>query len=300
MWIRDVYAKWTSYLNAHDNIWIEVGVTIFKIVLILILARVSVAILKFGVEKIFRKRDHLKISQRRSETAKSLMKNTATYVIYFVALLTVLQQIGVNLGPVLAGAGVVGLAVGFGAQSLVKDVISGFFLVFEDWYSVGDMIEVSGKYMGTVVEIGLRITKIKGMNGEVFIIPNGNITEVTNYSVGNSIAIVDVGVAYEEEISEVTGALTEILKEAEQEIADIVKTPEILGVQNLSPNEVIFRISAECRPTKHWSVGRQLRARIKTGLDRKGIEIAYPRLVTLPSRDRQEKKINREQGQSMQ
>src|SRR5690625_635199 len=140
-----------------------------------------------------------RVSDRREKTLHKLLDNTLVYSIYIIVFMTILQTLGVKVGALLAGAGVAGLAIGFGAQSLVKDIIAGFFIVFEDQFSVGDYVSVSGAE-GTVEEIGLRTTKIKSWTGERFVIPNGNISEVINYSIHNGLAIVDINIPYESDI----------------------------------------------------------------------------------------------------
>ncbi|NRK74326.1 mechanosensitive ion channel, partial [Salmonella enterica subsp. enterica serovar Typhi] len=138
----------------------------------------------------------------------------------------------IDVKALLAGAGIVGLAVGFGAQSLVKDIITGFFIIFEDQFSVGDQVRI-GTYEGVVEEIGLRTTKIKGFTGEVNIIPNGSIIEVTNFSINNSKAIVDVSIAYQGDINRAEKVIQELIEKLPEQYEDIVGVPELLGVQNI-------------------------------------------------------------------
>ncbi|WP_209810569.1 mechanosensitive ion channel family protein [Ammoniphilus resinae] len=268
----------------NTDLWMTVGQAIFKIIFIIIIARILVNLVSNSVNRIFRKREKLQLNERRVETMRSLVNNVTSYVIYFVAILLILAQFGFNLGPVLASAGVVGLAVGFGAQNLVRDVITGFFIIFEDQFAVGDYIQ-TGQFFGEVKEIGLRITKIKGYTGEIFIIPNGSITEVTNFSIQNSLAVLDVRVAYEEDVDQVIEILNQSLKDAPTIIEDIIATPEVVGVQDLGPSEVLIRVTAECKPMAHFAANRKLRSLVKKIFEEKGIEIPYPRLVTMPQKD---------------
>lgn len=170
----------------------------------------------------------LRISERREATMVRLLQNVFSYVIYFVAGVMILETLSVDVRGLLAGAGIVGLAVGFGAQNLVKDIITGFFIIFEDQFSVGDYVRV-GTFEGTVEEIGLRTTKIKSWTGEINILPNGSIVEVTNFSLHNSVAFVDVSISYEENIQKAEQVILELLEELPSRYEDMVKTPELLG-----------------------------------------------------------------------
>jgi small conductance mechanosensitive channel len=190
----------------------------------------------------------------------------------------ILSALTINVQAMLAGAGIVGLAVGFGAQSLVKDIITGFFIIFEDQFSVGDYVRI-GQFEGTVEEIGLRTTKIKSFTGEINILPNGSIVEVTNFSLYNSVSVLDIGIAYEGDIEYAEKVLQEYLETTPEKYPELVKTPELLGVQQFGASEVILRIVAETLPMKHWYIGRQLRKDIKLILDEHGIEIPFPRMV---------------------
>ena len=176
----------------------NIGIVALKIAFIIILSAIVVKIGKMVIRRIFKIKfkSPIRPSERREKTLLKLLENTLAYVVYFAAIIAVLSAVGIEITGLLAGAGVLGLAVGFGAQSLVKDVITGFFIIFEDQFSVGDYVKI-GVAEGTVEEIGLRTTKIKSFTGEVYIIPNGSISQVVNYSLENSLAIVDVSVPYE-------------------------------------------------------------------------------------------------------
>ncbi len=263
------------------NLWMGFLWTIIQIIFIIIAAKVLVRLSYALIDRWLNNSPKaLRVNERRAKTVGALTHNAIKYTINFFAILMILEQIGFKLGPVLAGAGVLGLAIGFGAQNLVKDIISGFFIIFEDQFGVGDQITINN-FTGVVEEIGLRITRIRSWTGEVHIIPNGAISQVTNYSTYNSVAVVDVGVAYEEDLERVNHVIENILNEVYKESQDIVKPPEILGVQNFGPSEVVIRIVAETKPLLHFAVSRKLRAKIKEGFDKTGIEIPYPRMVTI-------------------
>lgn len=264
----------------NEELWIMVGQVSLKILAIMIAAVIVVKVGKTAINRAFkiRQMSPLRISERREATLKKLLQNVLTYAVYFIAAIMILSNLGVNVSAILAGAGIVGLAVGFGAQSLVKDVITGFFIIFEDQFAVGDHVRI-GQFEGDVEMIGLRTTKIKNWTGEVYIIPNGSITEVTNFSVYNSIAVVDISIPYEEDIQKVEAIIQGLLLDLEQKYEDIVAQPELLGIQTLAPTEVVLRITAETLPMRHFYIARELRREIRQCLQKHGIDAPYPRMV---------------------
>lgn len=273
----------TEYLISPD-LWVRIGSVFIKIVLIIIVSRILVTISRSAINRIFRNRQggKLQIDQRRLETLRVLVNNVSRWVLFFLTVLLVLDQLGFDLRPVLVSAGVLGLAIGFGAQSLVRDIITGFFIIFEDQFAVGDAVTINA-FSGTVTEIGLRITKLKSFTGEIHIIPNGTITQVTNFSLQNTVALVDVSVAYEENIERVQQIITEVAKKVQEENENIVNDPQVLGVQSLGPTDVVIRVTAECKPNTHAGVARQLRAGIKAEFEARGIEVPYPRMIAMPN-----------------
>lgn len=283
--LENLWSQIVEYITDIE-LWITLGQGLLKICLIFIIATAFIRIGKIAISKIFlfRGKSPLRISVRRENTLAKLLENILTYVVYFIAIIMILETVGIKIGPLLAGAGIVGLAVGFGAQNLVKDIITGFFIIFEDQFSVGDFIRVS-TFEGTVEEIGLRTTKIKSWTGEVHILPNGNITEVTNFSIHNSVAFVDISIAYESDISEAERVIQELLLEVQDKYEDIVQPPELLGVQNLGASEVTLRVTCEVEPMRHFHIARMLRKDIKMRLEERGIEIPYPRIVMYNRKD---------------
>jgi small conductance mechanosensitive channel len=267
-----------NFLN--ESTWIAIGSGIIKIIIILAVANVVIRIGKVTIHNIFKIRDRspLRTTERREETLSKLLDNVLSYVIYFIALMMILSVLGIDVKALLAGAGIVGLAIGFGAQSLVKDILSGFFIIFEDQFSVGDHIRV-GQFEGDVEAIGLRTTKIKSWTGELHILPNGTINQVTNFSLNNSVAAIDVAIAYEEDIEKAERVIQELLEKLPEQYEDLVKTPELLGIQNLGPTEIVLRIVAETLPMKHFYIARMIRKEVKLKMDENGIEIPFPRLV---------------------
>ncbi|MGM0842561.1 MAG: mechanosensitive ion channel family protein [Bacillota bacterium] len=280
-----------------NELWIALGSGAIKIVAIMVITYIALRLGRSAIRNVFRVRSRspLKFTERREATLSKLLENVLTYVIYFISLMTILSTLDIDVKGLIAGAGIVGLAVGFGAQNLVRDIITGFFIIFEDQFSVGDYVRI-GSAEGTVEEIGLRTTKIKSWTGELHIFPNGNITEVTNFSIHNSIAVVDVSIAYEENIEEAEKVMQELLLALPQKYEDLVNPPELLGVQTLGASDVVIRIVAETVPMRHWYMARMIRKEVKLCLDEHGIEIPFPRMV-MYSRQDQENLQPREEKQ---
>ncbi|MED4224946.1 mechanosensitive ion channel family protein [Neobacillus cucumis] len=264
----------------NEDTWLSMGEGLLKIIVIMAIANILIRIGKMAIHNVFKIRNlsPLNTSERREATLSKLLDNILTYVVYFIAFMMVLSVLGIDVKALIAGAGVVGLAVGFGAQSLVKDVISGFFIIFEDQFSVGDHVRI-GQFEGNVQAIGLRTTKLKSWTGEVHILPNGTILEVTNFSLNNSVAIIDVGIAYEEDIEKAEKVIRDLLEKMPEKYEELVREPDFLGIQNFGPSEVTVRIVAETLPMQHNAVSRKIRKDIKLALDENGIEIPYPRMV---------------------
>ncbi|WP_426450392.1 mechanosensitive ion channel family protein [Paenibacillus sp. S-38] len=272
--------KTVDYVS-DPGMWMAILFTALKILILLIVGRLVIKLADKIIDGMLEARDKgpIHFSRRRTETIGKLVRNIVTYVVNFILILMILSQFNVNLGPVLAGAGVLGLAIGFGAQSLVKDVITGFFIIFEDQFAVGDVIQV-GNYKGSVEEIGLRVTRIKSWTGEIHILPNGTINQVTNFSVNNSLAVVDVNVTYETDIDQAIQILKDTAEAYYEKSMDIVKAPQVLGVQTMGISEITLRLTAECKPNAQFGVARDLYSLIKKAFEASGIQIPYPRVVT--------------------
>ena len=216
---------------------------------------------------------------RRGRTLGKLASNVTVYAIRFIVILLILDQLGFDLLPLLAGVGVVGLAIGFGAQSLVKDIITGFFILFEDQFAVGDVIQ-TGNVRGTVEEIGLRVTKIRNWSGELHIIPNGSIVQVTNYSLNNAIGFVDVFVAASSDLNMAKQVVREAIKKVYVGSDSLVKEPELLGVQAVGKADYTLRVMAECKPLTQAGVFRDLSYALHQALSAAGIEQTNPPVIT--------------------
>lgn len=269
----------------NEDTWISIGSDVLQIVLIFLFATIAVRIGKAVIRRFFKMqfRSRLRPSERREKTLMKLLENTLAYVVYFSAILAILSKFG-DVRGLLAGAGVLGLAIGFGAQSLVKDVISGFFIIFEDQFSVGDYVQI-GQALGTVEEIGLRTTKVSAYGGEIYIIPNGNIAEVVNYSINNSLAVIDIRIGYEINIERAEELIEQFLTSLSTGYDELIGRPTLIGVEDLAASEVVFRVTAETQPAMQWAFARKFRKDLKVFLDTHGIEVPYPKMVMYQRKD---------------
>jgi moderate conductance mechanosensitive channel len=224
---------------------------------------------------------------QRAETVGALLKSVASFGIWTLAGLMALGTLGLDLGPLIAGAGIVGVAVGFGSQNLVRDFISGIFMLMEDQYGVGDVVD-AGPATGTVEGVGLRTTRLRDVNGTLWHIPNGEIRRVGNRSQGWARALVDVEVAYSTDIDDTTRTIEQVANDlyADPHWAPrILETPEVWGVEELGPDGIRVRLVAKTRPLEQWKVARELRARLKVAFDHAGIEVSAPKAVTSAAPD---------------
>jgi small conductance mechanosensitive channel len=220
----------------------------------------------------------------RAQTLASVLNSLASAVIYGLAMLTILGEVGINLGPLIAGAGIVGVAVGFGAQSLVKDFLSGLFMLIEDQYGVGDVIDV-GEATGTVESVTLRSTRLRDVNGTVWHVPNGEIRRVGNKSQLWSRAVLDVVVAPGTDVdraSEVLAAVGDELAADVEWTKHIIEPPEVWGVEDINASGITLRLVVKTMPGSKLAVLRELRARIKVAFEREGIQLPAPPIAAAP------------------
>jgi small conductance mechanosensitive channel len=211
--------------------------------------------------------------RQRTLTMGSLLRSTVTFVIALVTILTVMGIVGINLAPVLATAGVGGVALGFGAQSLVKDFLSGVFMILEDQYGVGDVVD-TGEAVGTVEEVSLRVTRVRDGQGVVWYIRNGEIVRIGNKSQGWSTAVVDLPVAYSENLEKVIPLIREVvhrLDEDEQWQDKLLEEPQVVGVESMTGSVVTIRVLAKTAPEQQYGVSREIRERVKSAFDENGI-----------------------------
>lgn len=250
-----------------------------KIIIIIILTRILVSVVNGLVDRAFknRKKGNELMSISRANTLGEILKSVIKYIFYFIALMTILDMF-INTASILATAGIGGVAIGFGAQSLVKDMITGFFILFEDQYALGDYVKI-GDREGIVEELGVRVTKLRDFSGELHIIPNGNVDIVTNRTRGAMRALVEVDISYEEDIDRAITVLEKMCVTIKGGNDTILEGPDIIGVTDLNKSGVTLRIVAKTQPMNQWAVEREIRKKIKETLDKENIEIPYPRIV---------------------
>jgi len=263
--------------NVIDFDWHKFGLfalsKVLYIVVILVAARVAYGLLIYLLRRMLvdRKGKHL-LDERKANTLFSLLRSVLFYVITFTVVLQTLTRIfNVNTGTLLASASVLGVALGFGSQSLVKDIIGGFFILFEDQFSVGELVQ-TGEFTGTVEETGIRTTHIRAWGGELHIIPNGSITAVTNFSRGKMLAKVEIQIPYDEDLDRAMGVMSEVCEEVSVEFGEkIIEAPTVQGVTQFGERNVVLRVIAFTKPDEQWSIERELRRRIHSAFLKKGI-----------------------------
>jgi small-conductance mechanosensitive channel len=277
--IGDAFARLAQILRIDGEQAIRLGM---RIIGIWILAWFAYRVVRLAARRIEIAVDDgddsvTTLRERRGRTISQLLRSVGRVVILVIALLLTFNLF-IDIGPILAGAGILGLAVSFGAQSLVKDVISGFFILFENQFAIGDVVEAAGK-SGVVEKMTLRVVVLRDVEGAMHVIPNGEIKVVSNKTRGWSRAVVDVGVAYDEDVDR---ALTVVRDEAAQFSTDkawgsqLDGPVEVLGVESLADSAVVIRSLIRTQPGSQWNAAREFRRRMKNRFDREGIEIPYP------------------------
>ena len=215
-------------------------------------------------------------STQRVEALSTVLRSVVSFTIWTIALFMVLGQVGIDLGPMLAGAGIIGVAIGFGSQSLVKDFLAGIFILVEDQFGVGDTVDL-GEAVGVVEVVSLRTTRLRSVDGTVWHVPNGEIGRVGNKSQHWSRALLDIQVAYDTDLTEASAAIKATADAVwREEPENILEEPELWGVENLGAHGVDIRLVVKTQPSKQWEISRLMRERIKEAFDERGIEIPFP------------------------
>ncbi|PYE48738.1 small conductance mechanosensitive channel [Paenibacillus barcinonensis] len=263
--------RWTDKVwdkISDADMWLNIMFSSIRILIIFIITRIVIKVVYRIIDRSMARKQEgkIRVNPRRFVTIGELLKNATSITCNFIMILLLLSEIDIQVGPLLASAGVLGLAIGFGAQGLVKDVITGFFIILEDQFAVGDVIQ-TGSYKGTVEVIGLRTTKLVSWQGEVHIIPNGTIASVTNYSMSNSLAVVDIPMKADLTLDESVHLVKQSLAGIEERNLNIVKVPDVLGIQSMSTSEYVIRIVSECMPNSRASVERQIQGDVKKILE---------------------------------
>jgi small conductance mechanosensitive channel len=301
----DTAAEALEDFQLPENVW-ELGFSALRILLILVLAYIAQRLAKRlirrlvssmqeeGVERLSKTRSRAPLADTRpvnlaratmrTETIGGVLRSIATFTVWAIAVLMILGEIGVSLGPLIAGAGIVGVALGFGAQQLVQDFLSGLFMLLEDQYGIGDYIDAD-QAEGTVEGISLRTTRLRDIYGIVWHVPNGEIRRVGNHSQEYARALLDIGIAYGSDIDKAAGIMkreVDRMAGEEQSSEQILEEGEIWGVQDLGDSAVLIRMVVKVAPLTQWRVMRELRRRVKYAFDREGVEIPFPQRAVWP------------------
>lgn len=266
--------------------WEHLLLTVTRIALILTLAWAGMCVIKNLLSRLEHRLikqseesdDTFLESNKRVETLIRLLRQGARIAIWLMVILIILKEIGVDIGPILASAGILGLAIGFGAQNLVRDCISGFFFILENQVRVGDVAIVNGTG-GLVESLNFRTIVLRDNSGVVHVFPNGTVTTLSNMTNGWSAYVFEIGVAYKENTDEVIEIMKQVGKELKQDAVNgavMLQEPEIFGVDKLDNSAVIIKGRIKTHPIRQWMVGREYLRRVKIAFDNAGIEIPFP------------------------
>jgi len=260
---------------------------LFILILTFVLLRVSKAVSNKMLKIVSARKKDVEF-QKRADTLASVIRYVLTILILLIAVMMVLKEFKIEVGPIIAAAGVLGLAVGFGAQSLVKDIISGFFILLEDQIRVGDVVVIADKG-GLVEKVNLKMTILRDLAGNVHYVPNGQITVVTNRTKDYSRYVFEIGVAYREDVDEVIEVIKKVDEELRQDEAfkdDILEPMEILGLDKFGDSSVVIKARTKTQPIKQWGVARAFNLRLKKAFDENNIEIPFPHVTLYPGQEK--------------
>ena len=275
------------YLEEVGTWALTSGLQIFLVIVVMmIVLRVMRVAVNNTIGRVGGKDDPERL--KRTETLKSTINSLVNIVLFAIALVIILGQLGIAIGPILAAAGVLGLAIGFGAQSLVKDLINGFFILLDDQIRVGDVVQIAGKG-GLVEKVTLRLVVLRDLAGNVHFVRNGSIDVVTNMTKDYSRYVFDIGVAYREDVDEVISVIRAVDAELRGDPAfgeSILEPIEILGLDEFAESAIIIKARTKTRPIKQWEIGREFNRRLKHAFDQRGIEIPFPHVTLYMGQDK--------------
>ena len=266
----------------NPDIWATLGKNILFALIFIIAGYILTKVMNRLIDNFFKykSKSRLKGSDKRNQTLINVLQNGATIFIWFFVIVGVLELFSIPVATLLAGAGVVGLAIGFGAQSLVKDMITGFFIILENQFDKGDFVRVntSGTTVaeGEVLSLGLRSSRIQGYEGELYMIPNGTINEVINFSRYNSISYLDMNFSIQEDLDKVEETMNQYFESHWREEEVLVEQPAILGVQDIQQGEATIRVMLTTQPMEHFGATRRMRRRLKQYLESQGVFVSVP------------------------
>jgi len=280
--------EFVNLLSVVKNWFFTAGLKIILIAVITLIVMKVIRVISSRLSVLFLRKREDEESKKRAKTLSSVIRNLLNTVVLIIAVMTVFGQLGVEIGPLLAAAGIVGLAIGFAGQSLVKDFINGFFILLWDQIRVGDVVEVSERG-GLVERINLKMTVLRDLAGNVHFVPNSNIDVVTNMTKDYSRYVFDIGVSYREDVDEVI----EVIKEIDAELRndsdfkeDILEPLEIFGLNKFDDSAIIVRARIKTKPIKQWRIGREFNRRLKKKFDEKDIEIPFPHRTIYMGQDK--------------
>ena len=266
----------------NPDIWATLGKNILFALIFIIAGYILTKVMNRLIDNFFKykSKSRLKGSDKRNQTLINVLQNGVTIFIWFFVIVGVLELFSIPVATLLAGAGVVGLAIGFGAQSLVKDMITGFFIILENQFDKGDFVRVntSGTTVaeGEVLSLGLRSSRIQGYEGELYMIPNGTINEVINFSRYNSISYLDMNFSIQEDLDKVEETMNKYFESHWREEEVLVEQPAILGVQDIQQGEATIRVMLTTQPMEHFGATRRMRRRLKQYLESQGVFVSVP------------------------
>ena len=268
----------------EPEVYTNLATKLAMVIIYILVGLIVIGIVNKAIEEAFKfQNKSSRGNKKRSRTLVSLIKNVVRYIVWFIVLTTVLSKFGISVNGIIASAGVVGIAVGFGAQTIVKDIITGFFIIFENQFDVGDYVKInsSGTTVaeGIVKSIGLRSTRINTITGELTILPNGSMGEITNYSITNGMSIVEIPVSVDENLDKVEKKLNKLFTTMRSKYYLFVTDPVVLGIDGLDETKAIIRISAETIPGEGASGSRILRKEIQKMFVQEGIKLPQPMYV---------------------
>lgn len=285
--------NFTNFLTVAKTWLFTTGVKIIFIVIVALVVLKAAKTVSYRLSGLFTKKKDDEESKKREETLRSVIYNVLKIIVLVLMVMTILDHFGFKIGPLLAAAGIVGVAVGLAGQSIVKDVLNGFFILLWDQIRVGDVVQISGR-SGLVERINLKMTVLRDLAGNVHFIPNGNIDVVTNMTKEFSRYVFEIGVAYRENVDEVV----DVIKEVDEELRNdpdfkgiILEPIEIFGLDRFADSAIVIKARTKTMPMKQWRVGREFNRRLKKKFDERDIEIPFPHVTLYMGQDKQGKAV---------
>jgi len=271
--LKDVILIIVNKLNFSEEIS-NLLASLIVVILWIAIGIISIYIVRQILYKVFKIKDR----GPRSLTIGKLISSISKYAIWFIIFMIIFSELEIDITPFIASAGVIGLAIGFGAQSIVKDFISGFFIIFEESFNVGDVIEIDS-FKGTVLDLGFRTTKLKNWKGDVNIVRNGDINSLINFSKAESTAIIDFGISYNIDLNVFKTKMEVFIESIKDKYLVVIEPPKFVGITKLDDSSINMRIIAKTNPNEQYQVERDIRSDLVLYFKEHDIEIPFPQLV---------------------